>query len=78
MNLGEMVTGALVQTVVSEAVKPTVQTAMQPSANMGALAGEPQPETLPRDSFLATEPNYTSIAVWGVVAYCVAKYFKWI
>jgi hypothetical protein len=39
---------------------------------------EPVPETLPRDHFLATEPNYISLLVWGVIAYFTAKKMEWL
>jgi hypothetical protein len=81
MGLGELFTSAVIHTVVGEAIKPTVQSVVRtpPSAaNMGSLSGDVQPETLPRDSFLAGEPNYVCYAVWGVAAFFIAKYMKWL
>jgi hypothetical protein len=36
----------------------------------------PQPKTLPRDHFLASDPNYVSWLVWGVLLYFAARRWR--
>jgi hypothetical protein len=38
----------------------------------------PRPQVLPRDHFLASEPNNVRVLVWSVIGYFVARKFKWI
>jgi hypothetical protein len=74
MALGEIITSAVVGSVVGEMVKPSARALagqVSADATMGGLAHNPQ--TLPQSRFPLGE-----LFIFGVLAYAIAKEFKWI